>query len=380
MTLAVAIIVAGGKGSRSGRDAPKQYERLLGRQVLNWSIEAFQAHPAVGTIVVVTPAGRVPAGSDVGVMRVPGGATRTQSARNGLAALDLPTDTPVLIHDAARPGLSQDMISSLLAALSTADAVAPALPVSDALKVVRDGKLVTVPREGLSRVQTPQAFRLGAIRRALDVAPADLVDDIAAMEATGAHVMLIPGDERLHKITFPEDFDMVARLLSPFTSVPRVGKGFDVHAFEPGDHVTLCGVAIPHDRKLKGHSDADAAWHALTDAILGAVALGDIGDHFPPSDAKWKNADSAIFLKESVRLAEMAGYALTSCDITVICESPKVKPHREAMRQRTAELLGLPLQAVSVKATTTEGLGFTGRREGIAAEAIAVLVPLTPAR
>ena len=380
MTLAAAIIVAGGKGSRSGRAAPKQYERLLGRQVLDWSIEAFRAHPGVGRIVVVTPADSAPDEWGKGVVSVPGGATRTQSVRKGLAALDLPSDTPVLIHDAARPGLSQDMITSLLAALDRTDAVAPALPVSDALKALKDGQMVTVPRDGLSRVQTPQAFRLGAIRKALDAAAADLVDDLAAMEATGARVELISGDERLHKITFPEDFDMVARLLSPSVSVPRVGKGFDVHAFEPGDHVTLCGVAIPHDRKLKGHSDADAAWHALTDAILGAVALGDIGDHFPPSDDRWKNADSAIFLKESVRLAEAEGYALASCDITVICEAPKVKPHREAMRQRTAELLCLPLQAVSVKATTTEGLGFTGRREGIAAEAIAVLVPSITAR
>jgi len=380
MTLAAAIIVAGGKGSRSGRAAPKQYERLLGRQVLDWSMEAFKAHPCVGRIVVVTPADSAPDAWGKGMVSVPGGATRTQSVRNGLAALDLPGDTPVLIHDAARPGLSQDMITSLLTALDRTDAVAPALPVSDALKTLKDGKLVTVPRDGLSRVQTPQAFRLGAIRKALDAAAADLVDDLAAMEATGARVELIPGDERLHKITFPEDFDMVARLLGPSVSVPRVGKGFDVHAFEPGDRVTLCGVAIPHDRKLKGHSDADAAWHALTDAILGAVALGDIGDHFPPSDDRWKNADSAIFLKESVRLAEAEGYAVASCDITVICEAPKVKPHREAMRQRTAELLGLPLQAVSVKATTTEALGFTGRREGIAAEAIAVLVPLTTAR
>ena len=380
MTLAAAIIVAGGKGSRSGRAAPKQYERLLGRQVLDWSIEAFRAHPGVGPIVVVTPADSAPDEWGKGVVSVTGGATRTQSVRNGLAALDLPSDTPVLIHDAARPGLSQDMITSLLAALDRTDAVAPALPVSDALKALKDGQMVTVPRDGLSRVQTPQAFRLGAIRKALDAAAADLVDDLAAMEATGARVELISGDERLHKITFPEDFDMVARLLSPSVSVPRVGKGFDVHAFEPGDHVTLCGVAIPHDRKLKGHSDADAAWHALTDAILGAVALGDIGDHFPPSDDRWKNADSAIFLKESVRLAEAEGYALASCDITVICEAPKVKPHREAMRQRTAELLCLPLQAVSVKATTTEGLGFTGRREGIAAEAIAVLVPSITAR
>tara|TARA_R110000803_G_scaffold20032_12_gene51815 strand:- start:1630 stop:2772 length:1143 start_codon:yes stop_codon:yes gene_type:complete len=380
MTLAAAIIVAGGKGTRSGRAGPKQFEPLLGRQILDWSIEAFREHPQVGQIVVVASVDRGTEGCGEGVVWVPGGPSRTQSVRNGLAALDLPPDTPVLIHDAARPGLSHAMISSLLEVLAKADAVAPALPASDALKASRDGKLVTVPRDGLFRVQTPQAFRLGAIRAALDAAGADLVDDLAAMEASGARVELIPGDERLHKITFPEDFDMVARLLSPASSIPRIGKGFDVHAFEPGDHVTLCGVAIPHDAKLKGHSDADAAWHALTDAILGAVALGDIGDHFPPSDARWKNADSAIFLKESVRLAEAEGYAVSSCDITVICEAPKVKPHREAMRVRTAELLGIPLSAVSVKATTTEGLGFTGRREGIAAEAIAVLVPSVSAR
>jgi 2-C-methyl-D-erythritol 4-phosphate cytidylyltransferase / 2-C-methyl-D-erythritol 2,4-cyclodiphosphate synthase len=380
MTLAAAVIVAGGKGTRSGRARPKQFESLLGRQVLDWSIDAFKAHPQVGSIVVVASIDGGTEGCGEGVVWVPGGASRTQSVRNGLAALNLPPDTPVLIHDAARPGLSQAMITSLLGALANADAVAPALPVSDALKASRGGKLVTVPRDGLFRVQTPQAFRLGAIRSALDASGADLVDDLAAMEASGARVDLIPGDERLHKITFPEDFDMVASLMSPASSIPRVGKGFDVHAFEPGDHVTLCGVAIPHDARLKGHSDADAAWHALTDAILGAVALGDIGDHFPPSDERWKNADSAIFLKESVRLAEAEGYTVSSCDITVICEAPKVKPHREAMRARTAELLEIPLSAVSVKATTTEGLGFTGRREGIAAEAIAVLVPSATAR
>ena len=375
MPQVAAIIVAGGKGTRAGRTGPKQYESLLGRKVLEWSIEAFLQHPDVGHLVVVSGTGQGKFGPFPGTSWVLGGDSRTHSVRNGLAALDLPPDTPVLIHDAARPGLTQDMISALIAALENADAVAPALPVPDALKTERNGKLETVPREGLFRVQTPQAFRLGAIRSALDAADGDLVDDLAAMEATGAKVELIPGDERLHKITYPEDFDLVAKLMNPASAVPRVGKGFDVHAFEPGDHVTLCGVAIPHTAKLKGHSDADAAWHALTDAILGAVALGDIGDHFPPSDPRWKNADSAIFLQEAIRLAGDEGYAVSSCDITVICEAPKVKPHREAMRVRTAELMGLPLSAVSVKATTTEGLGFTGRREGIAAEAIAVLVP-----
>jgi 2-C-methyl-D-erythritol 4-phosphate cytidylyltransferase/2-C-methyl-D-erythritol 2,4-cyclodiphosphate synthase len=294
---------------------------------------------------------------------------------NGLAALALPDDAKVLIHDAARPGLDAAMVTALIEALDHAAAAAPALPVSDALKAKRDGVLTNVDRSGLFRVQTPQAFRFGAIHKALVKGGPDLVDDLAAIEAAGARVQLIAGSARLQKITYPEDFDMLARLLAP-TGIPRVGKGFDVHEFEPGDHVTLCGVHIPHSAKLKGHSDADAGWHALTDAILGAVALGDIGDHFPPSDPRWKNADSALFLKHAQDLATAKGYRIDSCDITVICEAPKVKPHREAMRARTAELLGLPLNAISVKATTTEGLGFTGRREGIAAEAIAVLAPL----
>ncbi|KCZ94639.1 bifunctional 2-C-methyl-D-erythritol 4-phosphate cytidylyltransferase/2-C-methyl-D-erythritol 2,4-cyclodiphosphate synthase [Hyphomonas johnsonii] len=375
MELATAVIVAGGRGKRSGRASPKQLETLLGRRIIDWSIEALLTHPGIGQVVVVGDEAVMPHGGGMGVKRVDGGDSRTQSVRNGLAGIDSGALSPVLIHDAARPGISQAMITALLEALADADGVAPALPVPDALKMVKGETTVTVARDGLFRVQTPQAFRLGAIRDALAAAGDDLVDDLAAMEAAGGRIKLIPGDPLLHKITYPEDFEMVARLMTPAASVPRVGKGFDVHAFEPGDHVTLCGVQIAHTAQLKGHSDADAGWHALTDAIFGAVALGDIGDHFPPSDGRWKDADSAVFLAEAVRLAEAEGYVLTSCDITIICESPKVKPHREAMRARTAALLSLPLTAVSVKATTTEGLGFTGRREGIAAEAIAVLVP-----
>ena len=281
-----------------------------------------------------------------------------------------------MIHDAARPGIDPETITALIDALKSYDAAAPALVIPDAIKrPVGADRIETVDRAGLHRIQTPQAFRLGMIRDALTNLKAPLVDDLAALEASGARVLMVPGSLRLSKITYPEDFDMMARLLAP-SGMPRVGKGFDVHAFEPGDHVTLCGVKIPHSAKLKGHSDADAGWHALTDAILGAVALGDIGDHFPPTESRCKDADSGIFLKHSQFLAESKGYRIDSCDITIICEAPKVKPHREAMRARTAELLGLPLDAVSVKATTTEGLGFTGRREGIAAEAIAVLVPM----
>lgn len=373
MTKTVAIIVAGGTGQRAGADRPKQWQMLLGKRVIDWSIEVFAQHPQVSQLVVVAGAelGEMP-----GILRAEPGETRTRSVLNGLAAATASDEATVLIHDAARPGIDAATISSLIARLldPSVSASAPAMPVSDALKHNEGQNWTNVDRSGLFRVQTPQAFRLGEIRAALAAAGPDLVDDLAAMEAAGGRIDMVAGSARLSKITYPEDFDMLARLLSPL-GAPRIGKGYDVHEFEPGDHVTLCGVAIPHIAKLKGHSDADAAWHALTDAILGAVALGDIGDHFPPSDPKWKGADSGIFLKEAQRLAEAKGYSLSNCDITVICEAPKVKPHREAMRARTAELLGLPLDAVSVKATTTEGLGFTGRREGIAAEAVALLVP-----
>ena len=375
MTGFVAIIVAGGRGARTGLERPKQWETLLGKRVIDWSVDTFLGHPNLLELVIVVDDPTIATSFPSKTKVVCGGETRSASVRAGIEVLSVADGTPVLIHDAARPGLSRTMIDSLVSALSDHDAAAPALPVADALKAQVAGRLSTVPRDGLYRVQTPQAFRLGEIRSALE-ARGSFVDDLEAVEAAGARVTLVPGDPRLHKITYAEDFDLVARLLSPLQSAPRVGKGFDVHAFEPGDHVTLCGVKIPHTAKLKGHSDADAAWHALTDAILGAVALGDIGDHFPPSDPKWKDADSGLFLKHAQMLAEKAGYALSSCDVTVICEAPKVKTHRDAMRVRTAELLGLPLDAVSVKATTTESLGFTGRREGIAAEAVAVLAPL----
>lgn len=376
MTETVAIIVAGGRGQRAGAERPKQWQMLLGKRVIDWSIEAFAGHPQISQVVIVAgdELGELP--GDPKILQANPGNTRTQSVLSGLEAATVSEDAIVLIHDAARPGIDAATISSLIARLQdpSVSGAAPAMPVADALKANQGQSWTNVDRTGLVRVQTPQAFRLGEIRAALSAAGPDLVDDLAAIEATGGRVDMVAGSARLTKITYPEDFDMLARLLSP-TGAPRIGKGYDVHEFEAGDHVTLCGVAIPHIAKLKGHSDADAAWHALTDAILGAVALGDIGDHFPPSDPQWKGADSGLFLKEAQRLAEAKGYVIANCDITVICEAPKVKPHREAMRERTAELLGLPLDAVSVKATTTEGLGFTGRREGIAAEAVALLVP-----
>ena len=374
-----AIIVAAGQGQRAGGERPKQLRPLGGTPVFQWAVTAFQRHDAIDKCVLVVPKGQTESyGDTVGseVTVIEGGATRSASVRSGLKACDLEADDLVLIHDAARPGLTTEMISSLIEALKTADAAAPALPVADALKRNTEDALATIDRSNLYRVQTPQAFRYQAITSSLSGGH-DLVDDLAAIEAANGKVTLLAGDETLSKITYPKDHARLERLLMPNSSAPRFGSGYDVHALEPGKGVTLCGVFIPHTKSLVGHSDADVAWHALTDAILGAAALGDIGDHFPPSDPKWKGAPSDLFLKHAVDIARDAGWDLTSCDLTLICEAPKIKPHREVMRQKTAEITGLPVNAISVKATTTEGLGFAGREEGIAAQASAVLVPLT---
>lgn len=382
MEKAVAIIVAAGSGARVGGAIPKQFRTLLGQPVIAWSVQAFRRHSDIGQIIIVQPENGDTAGIDLQAyadLVVTGGATRAQSVLNGLKALDVPEETPVLIHDAARPGLSQQIITALLSALQTADGAAPALKVSDAVKDTAGKHLKTVERETLRRIQTPQAFHLGVIRDALNTAEGHLVDDLAAIERLGKKVTLVRGDEKLGKITYEDDFDMVAKLMSPLPATPRIGSGYDVHQFGPGDHVTLCGVKIPHAHGLVGHSDADIGWHALTDAILGALALGDIGDHFPPSDPQWKDADSSKFLAFTNTLAREAGYAISNVDITLICEAPKIKPHREAMRQRTAEVLQLPASAISVKATTTEQLGFTGRGEGMAGQAVAVLTPVAKA-
>ena len=373
-----AIIVAAGRGQRAGSDLPKQLRLLGGRPVLQWSIDALNGHPEIEQCVLVVPPGQIDTyrrliNGDVTLTE--GGNTRSASVRAGLDACTIAENGNVLIHDAARPGLRAETISSLLSALEESDAAAPALPVADALKRKSAEALSTVDRSELYRVQTPQAFRLSAIRNALGD-DLDLVDDLAAIEATNGRVTLVTGDESLAKITYPEDHARLEKLLMPASPAPRFGTGYDVHALEPGDGVTLCGVKISHTQSLVGHSDADVAWHALTDAILGGAALGDIGDHFPPTDPQWKGAPSDLFLKHAVDIVRDAGWALKSCDLTLICEAPKIKPHRDAMRQRTAEVTGIPISAVSVKATTTEGLGFTGRKEGIAAQASAVLVPL----
>ena len=377
----IAIIVAAGKGERAGGSVPKQRRLLAGKPVFRWSLDAFLAHNRVDRCVLVVPAGEEAAYQALcpeSVIITAGGDSRTASVQAGLGASGATGDDMVLIHDAARPGLCEEIISDLLSALLDADAAAPALPVADALKRQSGLKVQDVDRTDLFRVQTPQAFRFAAISDAL-ASGSSYVDDLAAVEAQNGRVTLTKGQERLTKITFAEDHQRMETLLRPTTLPPRFGSGYDVHALEPGTQITLCGVTIPHTHSLVGHSDADVAWHALTDAILGGAALGDIGDHFPPSDPKWKGADSSLFLQHAVHLAAEQGWVLSSCDLTIICEAPKVKPHREAMRQRTAEITGLPLDAVSIKATTTEGLGFTGRREGIAAQASAVLAPATAA-
>lgn len=350
--------------------------------MLRWSLEAFAASPGIDRIAVAMDLADGEAFSEaargIRVEPVVGGATRTASVRAGLEALAAGAPpTFVLIHDAARPGVTPALVSALLAALTDVDAAAPGLAVADALKGVADGKVVSdTPRNGLWRVQTPQGFRFAPLLAAYRTLTADAIfdDDIAVARAAGLEARLIEGDARFGKITFPEDHAMMERLLSPTT--PCVGSGFDAHRFAEGDHVTLCGVRIPHERGLLGHSDADVAWHALTDALLGAIGAGDIGDHFPPSDARWRGADSEVFLRHAAELIAQAGGHISHVDLTLICERPRIGPHREAMRLRTAEVLALPLPRVSVKATTTERMGFAGREEGLAAQATAtVLLP-----
>lgn len=370
MTRTVALIVAAGSGSRAGGALPKQYRKLAGKALLAHAVDHL-LHPRIDRIQIVIGAGQEAAYAEaVGDRALPspviGGATRRESVANGLAAVG--EADAVLIHDAARPFLPEAVIDRLLDALDGHDGAIPALPVVDTL-TTRAGE--AVDREALVRVQTPQAFRLAAIRAAhMAWTGSEPTDDAQVARAAGLDVVLVEGDPALEKMTWEADFARAeaARLL------PRTGTGFDVHAFGPGDHVWLGGVRIPHERGLRGHSDADVALHALTDALLGAIAAGDIGDHFPPSDPRWKDAPSSLFLEHARQLVEQAGGRIVHADITIICEAPRIGPHRDAMRQLVADLLRLPVARISVKATTTERLGFTGRGEGIAAQAVATVI------
>ena len=369
------IIVAAGSGSRAGGE--KQWRALGGKPVLRWSVEALLNAGADEVVIVVAPGEDARAADALAGLSnwraVAGGAARADSVRAGLSALTCEKDQPVLIHDAARPLLSQAVIERLLAALNTADGALPALPVADSLRRGENGQMAgVVERDGLWRAQTPQAFRRQTIEAAYAAwTGADApTDEAVVVERNGGRVALIEGDQRLMKLTYPEDFAMAEALLPRQT---RIGSGYDVHRWGPGGSVWLCGVEVPHDQTLIGHSDADVGLHALTDALLGAIAEGDIGDHFPPTDPKWKGASSDLFLLHAAQLVAARGGRIVNVDVTLICERPKVKPHRQAMRDRIAGLLNLPLDAVSVKATTTEGLGFTGRGEGLAAQAVATV-------
>ncbi len=370
-----AIIVAGGSGSRSG--GKKQWMLLGGRLVLDWSISAFEAAGAVQIVVVVPEEDVKQAQAAYGgrVWVVAGGAQRADSVISGLKVLVTDTDDVVLIHDAARPLLKSYHINALLAELETKPAAILALPVTDSLKRGDNNRIVEAPaRDNLWRAQTPQAFRLQDILRAYERWPADQIptDDAMVAAHSGINVTLVEGDMALHKLTYPADFALLEALISsdsPMKQI-RIGQGFDAHRWGEGQSVWLCGVEIVHDQTLIGHSDADAGLHALTDALLGAAGLGDIGDHFPPTDPQWKGASSDRFLKHAADLIRQRGGDIVNVDVTLICERPKIKPHREAMRNRIAEIIGVEADRVSVKATTTEQMGFTGRGEGLAAQAV----------
>ena len=376
-----AIIVAAGRGARAGGDLPKQYRDLAGLPVLARTLGAFARHPEVDRLIVVlNPSDQalfdtlIAPHCDFPLLRTEGGATRAASVRAGLAAAE--GASRVLIHDAARPLVSRDLIARVIAALDTAPGAAPALPVTDALWRGEGGRVIApVARAGLFRAQTPQGFRLPEIRAAHERAPETAADDVEVALAAGLDVAIVEGEENNLKITWPGDFARAARILEQEQGMDiRTGNGFDVHAFCEGDHVVLCGMRLPHDRALRGHSDADVGMHALTDAIYGALGEGDIGRHFPPSEAEWKGAASEIFLRHAADLAGRRGYRIANCDVTLICEAPKIGPHADEMRARLAEIMGVERDRVSIKATTSEGLGFTGRREGIAALATATLV------
>ncbi len=373
MTIA-AIIVAAGRGSRAGGALPKQWQMLGPRMVVEHAIAALRPH-ASRIVVAVHRDDTDRAGRLDDVLVVQGGATRAASVRAALEALAGTDTTGVLIHDAARPFVSTAIIDRVLAAMAVKSGAAPALPVTDALWRGAAGLVSgTADRTGLYRAQTPQGFDYAAILAAHRALSGDAADDVAIARAAGLDVAIVEGEEANFKITHPEDFSRAARMIGEKTVDVRVGNGFDVHAFTVGDGVTLCGVRVAHDRALLGHSDADVGMHALTDAIYGALAEGDIGRHFPPSDPQWKGADSTVFLRHAgARIAER-GYRLTQADVTLICERPKIGPHADAMRGTLARILGVETDRISVKATTSERLGFTGREEGIAAMATATLV------
>jgi len=370
-----AVIVAAGRGSRAGGEVPKQWQMLAGAPVLAHTLAAFRGH-VNRLVLVIHPDDRDRAAAVAGdALLVPGGATRDASVRAALEALEGSGVARVLIHDGARPLVEAGVIGRVLAALEDYPGAAPALTVTDALWRGRDGLVDgTQDRAGLWRAQTPQGFRFDAILAAHRAHPGQAADDVEVARAAGLDVAIVEGNEANLKLTFPGDFARAEAILKGRSMDVRLGNGYDVHAFTAGDHVWLCGVKVAHDKALLGHSDADVGMHALTDAIYGALAEGDIGRHFPPSDPQWKGAESHIFLRHAAELMRARGYALGNCDVTLVCERPKIGPHAPAMQAALAAIMGVEVDRVSVKATTSERLGFTGREEGIAALATACLV------
>ena len=367
-----ALIVAAGSGQRLGGGLPKQFRPIAGKPVLRWAVERLQAHPMVESVRVVVGEDQRSAAQDaltnldVGEL-ITGGAERADSVRAGLDSVQ---GESILVHDAARPFCPSAVIDRLLATLEFFDGAAPVLPVGDTLARAGAELQEPVDRAGLVRVQTPQAFRLASLRRAYDSwSGPSPTDETTVLRAAGMRVAAVDGDPSLDKLTTAADWDRAESWLAG-RLVPRTGMGFDVHAFAGEGPVMLGGIAVPSDRGLAGHSDADVVLHAVTDALLGAAGLGDIGEHFPPTDPQWKGAASELFLRHAAQLVRSAGGIIDHCDSTIICERPKVGPHRPVMRARIAAILGLSESSVSIKATTTEKLGFTGRGEGIAAQAV----------
>jgi len=375
-TQTAAVVVAAGKGLRTGGCVPKQFVSWQGKPLLRHSVEAFAA-AGIGPIVVAIPQGWETVAAETldgisDVRFVHGGVTRQDSVRLALEALEANAPAQVLIHDAARPLLPRTVIDTLVEALAIGPAAIPVLPLVDSVVRGNAGfRAEKVARDELYRVQTPQAFHYLAILKAHRSwhGEADAGDDAEVAVAAGLQVALTAGDEDLRKVTFAADLQETL-----MNRLPRTGMGFDVHRLVEGEDLWLCGVKVPHSKGLSGHSDADVAIHALVDALLGAIAAGDIGDHFPPSDAQWKGASSDRFLAHAAQLVSKAGYRIANVDVTIICEAPKIGPHKLAMREALGQILGIDLSAVSVKATTTERLGLTGRGEGIAAQAVVCVV------
>lgn len=373
------IIVAAGRGLRAGGGLPKQWRDLVGRPVLAHTLAAFRDAPGISRLILVHHPDDRPHAAALTQpqdLLVEGGESRANSVKNALEAIANTSVSRVLIHDGARPLVGRDLIARMLAALDGAVAAAPALALTDALWRGAGGRVAdTVARDGLWRAQTPQAFHFAPILAAHRAYPGGAADDVEVARAAGLDVTIIEGEEDNLKLTVAADFARAEAILKGRGMEFRSGNGFDVHAFGPGDHVWLCGVKIPHTQGLVGHSDADVGMHALTDALYGALAQGDIGRHFPPSDPQWKGAASHIFLAHAIGLARARGFRLANCDVTLICEHPKIGPHAAEMQRELSRIMEVDMDRVSVKATTSERLGFTGREEGIAALATALLVP-----